>query len=334
MSPATLDLKEQLKERLFASISAQIDCIAYVPADLAKLAGDYEFDAGNPVPSADDASIGDGSMDDTEPEKSQDKDRLTTKINNHYDEMFYATDGIAGLVLGKTEYRNIGYWDGSTKTQDEASVRLQDALLDLIPEKSGRILDAACGMGASTRRLLNHYAPDNVWAINISEKQIKSTIENAPGCHAEVMNAVDLTFEDDFFDNILCIEAAFHFQTRRRFLEQAHRVLKPGGRVVLSDVLFTSADRLEQYDVFPGPENHLETADAYRDLLSEIGFRNILIDDFRKEIWVAHFLYVVNLAHEAFSKGALNIVQLTDILWTYNHLNAITGPCLFVSAQK
>jgi MPBQ/MSBQ methyltransferase len=99
-------------------------------------------------------------------------------------------------------------------------------------------------------------------------------------------------------------------------------------------VLFTSADRLRQYAVFPSPENHLDTADEYRALLTDVGFRNLVVQDVSREVWGAHFLYVVNRIHEAFIEGRANIVHLTDVLWTYYHLNAITGTCLFVSAQK
>ena len=323
MSAAEQDLKERLKQRLFASISAQIDAIGYVPDDIGKLVGDFAF-AAQPIGEESAASSSDRA----------DKDSLANRVNAHYDEMFYGQGRILDIVSDDNDFRNIGYWDKNTRTLREASERLQDALLDFIPEKSGRILDVACGMGASTRRLLDHYPAENVWAINISNKQIESTRKNAPGCHAQVMNAVDMTFDDAFFDSILCIEAAFHFETRRKFLEQARRVLKPGGRLVLSDVLFTSADRLKQYAVFPSPENHLATADAYRALLADVGFRNIVINDVSEEVWGAHCLYVINRIHEAFLKGRLNIVQLTEVLWTYYHLNAITGTCLFVSAQK
>ena len=323
MSAAEQDLKERLKQRLFAGISAQIDAIGYVPDDIGKLVGNFQF-AVQPIGEETAAS----------PSESSDKDSLASRINRHYDEMFYGQGRILDLVSEDNDYRNIGYWDANTRTLREASERLQDALLDFIPEKSGRILDVACGMGASTRRLLDHYPADNVWAINISEKQIESTRKNAPGCHAQVMNAVEMTFEDAFFDNILCIEAAFHFETRRRFLEQAHRILNAGGRLVLSDVLFTSADRLKQYAVFPSPENHLATADEYRNLLADVGFRNVVINDVSRDVWGAHFLYVINRIHESFIAGRMNIVQLTEVLWTYYHLNAITGACLFVSAQK
>lgn len=325
------DLKERLKARLFEVISAQIDAIGYVPEDIEKLVGRQDLGQdgsqlnasggdhdGRPAPTGTEAAVA----------------HLAGTINAHYDAAFYSRDELMWVLHGDTEYKNIGYWDATTKTQDEASVRLQDTLLRYIPEKTGRILDVACGKGASTRRLLQHFPATNIWAINISEKQIESTRQNAPGCHAMVMNAVDLRFEDEYFDNILCIEAAFHFETRRRFLEEALRVLKPGGRLVLSDVLFTSRRRLEQYSVFPSPENHLASVDEYRTLLAEVGYRTCVIEDARRDIWSGHFLHVANRVHELMQTGEMDIIQATRILWTYYHLDAITGPCLFVCAQK
>ncbi|HEY0837827.1 MAG TPA: methyltransferase domain-containing protein [Azospirillum sp.] len=330
MNTNAADLKEQFKKALFDSISAQIDLIGYVPDDIARLAAGFDFGAGAVGRAPDDTGVSAVAA----PALRPDKDSLAGRVNRYYDEAFYNPDGIMGMLLGGTEYRNIGYWDETTKTQNQASERLQDALLDFIPEKSGRILDVACGMGASTRRLLNHYPPENVWAINISEKQVASTRKNAPGCNAMVMNAVDLRFEDAFFDAVLCIEAAFHFETRRAFLEGARRVLKDGGRLVLSDVLFTSPKRLEQYPVLPGPENHIATAGEYEALLADVGFRDIVVKDVSREVWGAHFLHVVNRIHEEFYQGKLNLVHLTQILWTYYQLNAVTGLCLFVSARK
>src|SRR5690606_32201365 len=267
MNEVVSSLEQRLKQRLAASIAAQIDLIAHVPGDLARMIGDKPIAAAANSPGEVPAHGRSVSGDRTDNAGVSNLDRLATHVNSFYDEAFYSREGIMGILLGSTQYRNIGYWDETTTTQHAASERLQDILLDFIPEKRGRILDVACGMGASTRRLLDFYPADDVWAINISEKQIASTAKNAPGCHAQVMNAVAMTFEDGFFDNVMCIEAAFHFQTRRKFLEEVMRVLKPGGRLVLSDVLFTSAARLEQYDVFPGKENHLADAAEYRELL-------------------------------------------------------------------
>ena len=341
------DLKQKVKEKLFAVISEQIDLIGYVPADLAKLVQGESFDVeGHASPVFDEAALGNASEGGQggaaraagtgveEAAGAGGPAALARKVNAYYDEAFYNPHGIMGQMLEGTEFRNIGYWDERTTNQKEASERLFDVLLASIPEKKGCILDVACGMGASTRRLLNHFPADQVHAINISERQIESTRANAPGVHAQVMNAVDLRFSNESFDNILCIEAAFHFETRRKFLEEAHRVLKSGGRLVLSDVLFTSRERLAQFPTFPSPENHIATVAEYEALLRSVGFREVMVKDAFDAIWPPHYKNALAKIHEDLHHGRLNLVQVTRILWSYYLLDAITGPCLLVCAQK
>ena len=49
-------------------------------------------------------------------------------------------------------------------------------------------------------------------------------------------DACDLPIRDASFDRVLCIEAIFHFASRRTFFLEAARVLRPGGALVLSDM--------------------------------------------------------------------------------------------------
>ena len=115
---------------------------------------------------------------------------------------------------GHSDFYNWGYWRGDTRTQKEASETLVDVLLDLLPNKQGTILDVACGMGATTRRLLQHYDPTQVVGVNLSEAQLQRAQQNAPGVQFLLMNATELCFPDATFDSIICVEAAFHFDTR------------------------------------------------------------------------------------------------------------------------
>jgi cyclopropane fatty-acyl-phospholipid synthase-like methyltransferase len=48
-------------------------------------------------------------------------------------------------------FYNFGYWETHAKSQREASEALVDQLVDRIANKGGRILDVACGPGASRR---------------------------------------------------------------------------------------------------------------------------------------------------------------------------------------
>ena len=96
------------------------------------------------------------------------------------------------------------------------------------------------------------------------------------------MDAVDLRFPPRSFDTVICVEAVFHFATREKFLRAASRVLKPGGSLVLSDIIGTRA--LEHS---PGrhPANYVEDRIAYRHLYRHAGFGSVRIVDATGPCW-------------------------------------------------
>jgi ubiquinone/menaquinone biosynthesis C-methylase UbiE len=180
---------------------------------------------------------------------------------------------------GHSNYMNYGYWTAETKNQAEACENLVATLLSMIPDKKGNILDVACGRGASTRHLLRYYRPSEIVAINVSKKQLEKASELAPGCTFLVVDAARLEFPDCSFDNAICVEAAFHFDTRDGFYREVFRVLKPGGRLVTSDIL---GPRLWQRTV---PANALVTPGEVADRLAAAGFRDVRVVDATEECW-------------------------------------------------
>src|SRR5256885_484731 len=131
------------------------------------------------------------------------------------------SDPVTLEYYGNTDYYNYGYWDDGTTDQGEASANLVEKLVGLIPEKKGRILDVACGLGASTRYLRNHYPDENIVAVNLSDFQLDQAKSRARSLQFACMDAAHLAFESNSFDAILCVEAAFHFDTRDLFLHEA-----------------------------------------------------------------------------------------------------------------
>ena len=172
---------------------------------------------------------------------------------------------------------NFGYWRGSIKTQRQACEALVDRLLERIPRREGRILDVACGLGASTRHLTRSYPPHMITAINISSAQIAAARKRAPGCSFGVMDATQLDFPDAHFDAVICVEAAFHFDTRAAFLREALRVLKPGGTLVMSDILFRQF--LNPAWVWVARANVVADIPGYRRHFEAAGFAAIDIED-------------------------------------------------------
>ena len=132
---------------------------------------------------------------------------------------------------------NFGYWTEGTTNGRQASNNLVDHLVGLLPDREGTILDVACGHGGTTQRLTSVYKPSHITAINLFPEQLAAAKLKAPGCTFRKMDATDLEFADNSFDAVICVEAAHHFRTREKFLQEAFRVLKPGRTLVLSDIL-------------------------------------------------------------------------------------------------
>ncbi len=176
---------------------------------------------------------------------------------------------------GKSDFYNFGYWGAGAGTQREASEALVDTLVDRLPQRDGNILDVACGLGASTRRLLASYPAEKITAINISAAQVARASKNAPGATVLRMDAAKLDFPDNSFQAILCVEAAFHFDTREAFLREAFRVLKPGGSLVLSDILFHGFTAPISDRLGVPKANLIGDIEAYADQLRSTGFQEI-----------------------------------------------------------
>jgi MPBQ/MSBQ methyltransferase len=234
-------------------------------------------------------------------------DRL--RVAAFYDRRMYQEAFVA--YYGQTDYANFGYWEAGTSDQKHASEALTERLLDLVPRRTGRILDVACGKGATTKHLLRHYAPGNIAGINISARQLASCQANAPGCAFFLMDAPALGFHSGSFETVLCVEAAFHFTTRQDFLREAFRVLKPGGQLVLSDILMTrEAERRRRRtegNYVPGPAE-------YAAMLRAAGYEAVRVIDATEQCWKACYRSAVRHVHELFLAHAIPREEISTLL--------------------
>ena len=103
--------------------------------------------------------------------------------------------------------------------------------------KGSRILDVGCGIGGSSRILAKYYG-FNVTGITISPAQVKRARELTPlglNCRFQVMDALDLKFEDGSFDGVWSVEAGAHMNDKDKFADEMLRTLRPGGYLALAD---------------------------------------------------------------------------------------------------
>jgi SAM-dependent methyltransferase len=102
------------------------------------------------------------------------------------------------------------------------------------------VLDAGCGAGHTAIKIAPHSA--QVVAFDLSAQMLAQVerlanergLTNVETRQGDVEN---LPFEDATFDIVTSRYSAHHWPTPRRALAEIARVLKPGGRFILSDIV-------------------------------------------------------------------------------------------------
>lgn len=103
----------------------------------------------------------------------------------------------------------------------------------------GRVLDCGCNDGALTLELAKH--GHEAVGVDIVPININGALDNMPD-DPEVTSKLDyyvadiesLPFEDGQFETVVLTETLEHLIHPRRGLEEAHRVLKANGRLLVS----------------------------------------------------------------------------------------------------
>ncbi|HET6424872.1 MAG TPA: methyltransferase domain-containing protein [Planctomycetaceae bacterium] len=101
-----------------------------------------------------------------------------------------------------------------------------------------QVLDLACGRGKSSFILHCMHPGATVLGMDLLPGNInvaETLFDQLPGLSYTTGDVCNMPFPDQSFDRILCLEAAFHFPDRAKFLREAFRVLRPGGRAVVVD---------------------------------------------------------------------------------------------------
>jgi ubiquinone/menaquinone biosynthesis C-methylase UbiE len=148
------------------------------------------------------------------------------------------------------------------------------------PKPDWRLLDVATGGGHVAYTFAPHVA--RVWATDITEEMLaqvrtETAKRNLPNVRVAFAKAEGLPFEDGAFDCVTCRIAPHHFDSIPEFLAECHRVLKPGGTLLLVDnVVIPGAvgDYINAFERFRDP-SHLRawTMSEWAAAITKAGFK-------------------------------------------------------------
>lgn len=114
-----------------------------------------------------------------------------------------------------------------------------------------RVLDVATGTGFTALAFAPHAA--RVTGLDVSPGMLAQARENAARAHVTNVSfqegaAEAMPFPDASFDRVTCRVAPHHFLSLDKFATEAHRVLAPGGRLLIADTAVP--DNLAEVDAW------------------------------------------------------------------------------------
>lgn len=214
-----------------------------------------------------------------------------------------------------------GYWREDTRTFRESLQQMNEEMAKFgAITTTDRVLDAGCGVGGSAIFLAKTIGC-KVTGITLSPGQVESAAanarENGVG-HLANFVARDYTrtgFPDESFDVVWALESFIHAPDKQAFANEAFRLLKPCGRLVIGDYFRkeTPLTRREEKTL-----NKWLHAIAATEMPKVSGFKNSLAQAGFCEI---HFTNVTShIRHSAWRQfyGSLFLRVLSALYRLYN----------------
>jgi SAM-dependent methyltransferase len=149
--------------------------------------------------------------------------------------------------------------------------------------------------------------------VERSQERVEQLLEDTPGPHPLVdLHHADAVFRSSAppdhpldpkaktpaFSAILALDCAYHFRTRKEFLQQSLHRLAPGGRIGLADLSFdfpSSKDgwRTRLVSLLGViPHENIVRPDEYVQMMEDIGFENVKLEDISSDVFPGFFNFL------------------------------------------
>ncbi len=111
----------------------------------------------------------------------------------------------------------------------------RNRVLELLPQKLGRVLDVGCGPGVMTEAVLERGGTFD--GLDLSPEMVREAKEkfgHLPGVHFAEGNIEAIDAADNSYDQLICMAVIEYLKTPDQALAEMKRVLKPGGIAIIT----------------------------------------------------------------------------------------------------
>ncbi len=166
-----------------------------------------------------------------------------------------------------------GYDDQEKNRLSEQAGFLEEMIYEFLDASACRkMLEIGCGTGGQSKILLETYPLLSLESFDVSEEQIATAKTNFSvlphlqnRINFSIQDANQIQFEDDSFDSVFIVWVLEHSNSPSSILKEAHRVLKPGGKIFITEVHNRSLY------IYPKAPFQLKFFDKFNELQIEMG---------------------------------------------------------------
>lgn len=116
-----------------------------------------------------------------------------------------------------------------------------------LPTEKAHMIDLGCGMGGTMRYFLKHHKQLKTVGVTLSDFQVEEGNKLLKGKKGYILkeNFENTSLDSNSADGVVAMESLCHSGHSYRALKEGHRLLKEGGKLVITDAfLKTSPDKL------------------------------------------------------------------------------------------